>query len=79
MPTVIKNITVGECAHGCCLLGMSVPSVEIKMWMSVPTSTCSGRVAAAHGAVEPSLDAAETVKDRRFHCFCFPFLAVLWY
>ena len=61
-------------AHGEELLGQSVPAVEIMMGLSEPSSVCSGRVAAAHGAVEPSLDAAETVKDRRFHCFCFPTL-----
>ena len=79
VPTVMRNITVDECAHGCCLLWVSVPTVEIKMWMSVPTSVSSGRVAAAHSAVEPSHDAAGTVKDRRLHCFSFSFPAVFWY
>ena len=74
VPTVLRNITVDECTHGCSLLWMSVPTVEMKMWMSVPTSVSSGRVAAAHSAVEPSHDAAGTVKDRRLHCFCFSFL-----
>ena len=64
------------------------------MGLSEPSSDCSGRVAAARGAAEPSLDAAETVKGRRFHCFCFVavgkgpapahgevvlFPAILWY
>ena len=56
VPTVMRNITVDESTHGCRLLWMSVPTVEIKMWMSVPTSVSSGRVAAAHDAVEPSHD-----------------------
>ena len=76
VPTGVRNNTVDERTHNFIysLLWMSVPTVEIKMWMSVPTSVSSGRVAAAHGAVEPSHDAAGTVKDRRLHCFCFSFL-----
>ena len=52
--------------------------VEIMMGLSEPSSDCSGRVAAARGAADPPLDAAETVKGRRFHCFCF-LPAVFWY
>ena len=73
----MRSIAVGKGpapAHGEELLGRSVPAVEIMMGLSEPSSDCSGRVAAAHGAVEPSLDAAETVMDRRLHCFCFSFL-----